>query len=146
MRRQRLGRRRVEGQRSEAPLGGIRVLVVNDQPDGLEMIEHALTHEGAVVQTATSAETAAAALDRQPFDVVVTDVAMPEADGFTLMRRVQSGSPAVRDVPGIAVTAYAGPGDRERVAAGGFQGFLTKPIELDSLIAMVARLARRPAL
>jgi len=134
------------GQRSEAPLGGIRVLVVDDQPDGLEMIEHALTHEGAVVQTATSVETAAAALDRQPFDVVVTDVAMPEADGFALMRRVQNGSPAVRDVPVIAVTAYAGPGDRERVAAGGFQGFLTKPIELDSLIAMVARLARRPAL
>jgi signal transduction histidine kinase/ActR/RegA family two-component response regulator len=124
-------------------LEGLRVLVVDDEPDGRELTHDALVHEGAIVESAASVAAAAAALDLGTFDVVVTDLAMPDADGFALLRRLRADTvPGRRHLPVIAVTAYAGPDHRERVLAEGFQGFLGKPLELDRLIDMVAELAR----
>jgi signal transduction histidine kinase/CheY-like chemotaxis protein len=143
-----------EGRRAPVPartsthesgrLVGTRVLVVDDEPDARELTRDALVLHGAIVHTAPSVDEAMAALQHAQFDVVVTDLAMPGADGFALVRRLrQEGPPHVRALPVIAVTAYARGADRARVMAEGFQGFLGKPLEFDQLTAMIAQIAGR---
>jgi signal transduction histidine kinase len=127
-------------------LNGLRVLVVDDEPDARELAAQALSEHGARVEIAGSVPEALDLLDRSAVDVVVTDLAMPGQDGFAFMHRLrQLGSPRFRFLPVIAVTAYARPEDRERVMSEGFQGFLAKPVEFDRLAIMVAHLARRTA-
>ncbi|HXE79117.1 MAG TPA: CHASE domain-containing protein [Vicinamibacterales bacterium] len=128
------------------PLEGLRVLVVDDEEDSRELTAHALAAHGARVETAGSVRQAIDLLQQRTIDVVVTDLAMPNQDGFSLMQNLRAlGSPRLRFVPVIAVTAYARPEDRERVMAEGFQGFLPKPVEFDRLAVMVAHLAGRTA-
>jgi signal transduction histidine kinase len=127
-------------------LAGLRVLVVDDEPDARELAAHALSEHGARVELAGSVPEALGVLDHSSVDVVVTDLAMPGQDGFALMQKLrQRGSPRFRFLPVIAVTAYARPEDRERVMSEGFQGFLPKPVEFDRLAMMVAHLAGRTA-
>ena len=127
-------------------LDGLRVLVVDDEPDARELAAHALSEHGARVEVASSVPVALRVLDRGSVDVIVTDLAMPGQDGFALMHRLrEQGSPRFRLLPVIAVTAYARPEDRERVMAEGFQGFMSKPVEFDQLALMVAHLAGRTA-
>jgi CheY-like chemotaxis protein len=86
-----------------------------------------------------------AALAAEPSDVLVSDIAMPHEDGYTLIRRVRdSGTTGVAGVPALALTAYGGVVDHQRILASGFQACLTKPIEPRDLTSMVARLATRP--
>jgi signal transduction histidine kinase len=132
------------GSRGPGRLVGTRVLVVDDEPDARELARDALSFHGAVVETAPSVEEALRALEQKPFDVVVTDLAMPDADGFALVRRLrEQGPPHVRTLPVIAVTAYARGADRERVLAEGFQGFLGKPVEVEQLTTMIAHVSGR---
>ena len=96
--------------------------------------------EGAEV--AHSVDEALQVLDQKPFDVVVTDLAMPGADGFALVRRLREGGPLhARALPVIAVSAYARGADRDRVLAEGFQGYLGKPLEFEQLMAMIAHVS-----
>jgi CheY-like chemotaxis protein/two-component sensor histidine kinase len=126
------------------PLEGLRVLVVDDEADSRELAAHALSDHGARVDTASSVSQAMTLLQQKPVDVVVTDLAMPNQDGFSLMHSLRAlGSPRLRFLPVIAVTAYARPEDRERVMSEGFQGFLPKPVEVERLALMVAHLAGR---
>jgi len=128
------------------PLEGLRVLVVDDEDDSRELAAHALTVHGARVETASSVTQAIDVLQQRSIDVVVTDLAMPNEDGYSLMHSLRAlGSPRLRFLPVIAVTAYARPEDRERVMSEGFQGFLAKPVEFDRLALMVAHLAGRTA-
>jgi signal transduction histidine kinase/CheY-like chemotaxis protein len=127
-----------------ARLVGTRILVVDDDPDARELARDALTLHGAVVHTAPSVDEALAALQLEQFHVVVTDLAMPGADGFALVRRLRAeGPPHVRALPVIAVTAYGRGDDRERVMAEGFQGYLGKPLEFEQLTAMIAHVSGR---
>ena len=125
-------------------LDGIRVLVVDDEPDGRLLAHDALARQGALVQTAASVDAAATALAHDTFDVIVTDLAMPGSDGSALLRLLrEAASPDRRSLPVIAVTANARPADRERLLAEGFDGFLGKPLELGKLTTMVAEVAGR---
>ncbi len=125
-------------------LKGVRVLVVDDDPDALAMVREILEAAGADVAVAPSA---AAALDLvgdvRP-DVLVADLAMPRVDGFELIARVRKAADdAIRTVPAAAMTAYARSEDRVKALRSGFQVHLAKPIDPAALTAAVAELAHR---
>ncbi|UJR80060.1 response regulator [Sandaracinus amylolyticus] len=122
---------------------GLRLLVVDDDPDGLELLRVALERAGASVQTATSAAAALAALDASVPDLMVSDVSMPNLDGYGLMRAVRARLGA-RWVPAIALTAHARDEDRWEALAAGFQVHVPKPLDIDELISVIGRLVRRP--
>lgn len=125
-------------------LCGVRVLLVDDQPDAREMITLALGYAGAEVVTAESAQAALETLAQRKLDVLVSDIGMPSEDGFTLIRQVRS-LPAedAGNIPAIALTAYATEEDRRLALAAGFQEHLAKPVEPAELVAAVASLAGR---
>jgi PAS domain S-box-containing protein len=127
-------------------LGGVRVLVVDDETETRELVAMVLAGCGAEVTAAASADQALSALDRVKPDVVVTDLAMPLGDGFDLIRRIRS-RPRERGgaVPAAALTAAAGRDTAERALAAGFEAHVAKPFEPADLARVVARLARRPA-
>ena len=126
---------------SWVPIAGVRVLVVDDEPDARALLRRLLEECDAVVTTAASANEALAALQSQRPDVLVSDIGMPEEDGFTLIRRVRS-LPVEQGgrTPAIALTAYARAEDRVKAVVSGFQHHLSKPVEPMELIAVVASL------
>jgi PAS domain S-box-containing protein len=126
-------------------LDGIRVLVVDDQADERELLYTILTGRGAEVETAESADAALAIIERSAPTVLVTDIAMPEQDGYALLRRVRALPDPHRGLPAIAVTAHARGEDRSRALSAGFQVYLSKPIEHARLVRAVSDLGRRAA-
>jgi PAS domain S-box-containing protein len=125
-------------------LDGLRVLVVDDEQDTREMLKAGLGHCGAEVTTAGSAAEAFAELQKSPPDVLISDIGMPDEDGYALMRKVRE-LPAAQGgkVPAIALTAYARTEDRLQALRAGYQMHVTKPVELTELAAVVASLAKR---
>ncbi len=137
---------RVEGIEPRLPrLDGVRVLVVDDHDDARELIRTVLEQCGADVAVAGSADEALAALERRRVDVLVSDLAMPGADGYELIRRVRAAerTSGGATLPAVALTAYAGTVDRARALAAGFQAHASKPIAPDELASLVHSLARR---
>jgi PAS domain S-box-containing protein len=132
---------------SGRPLAGLRVLAVEDHDDSRELIRTALAERGAEIVAAGSVDEALAVLERDPIDVLVSDVGMPRRDGYALVAALRElerarGRPAI---PAIALTAYAGRDDRDRLLAAGFQVHVAKPIDPDALADTVARaVAARP--
>src|SRR4051812_2033884 len=124
-------------------LDGIRVLVVDDESDSREVMAHALEDSGAVVSVAENARKAMEILEHTEMDVLLADIAMPEEDGYALIRQVRS-SPAGRiaTIPAAAVTAHARDDERRRVLAAGFHLHLAKPFEPGQLTRTVQALAR----
>jgi signal transduction histidine kinase/ActR/RegA family two-component response regulator len=125
-------------------LVGLRALVVDDEEDARVLVESALERESAHVHTAASASAALEYLAHQDVDVVISDLAMPGEDGYTLLRRVRASElQRVRTLPVVALTAYARADDRTRALAAGFQAFISKPVDLDELIATIAHVSGR---
>jgi CheY-like chemotaxis protein len=126
------------------PLSGLRVLVVDDDSDARELLEQTLASAGAEVRlTAEAKEALDALVDFRP-DVLVSDIGLPMVDGYQLMRRIRELDDARGGrTPAIAVTAYTRGDDARRAFLAGFQMHLGKPIDPDTLIAMVANLAGR---
>jgi signal transduction histidine kinase len=125
-------------------LTGVRVLVVEDDLDARDLLERTLAGAGAEVATAASVPAALAALDLRVPDVLVSDIGMPEQDGYDLIRAIRARDPAAGgNVPAVALTALARPDDRRRVLAAGFQIYVAKPPEITELLAVVASLAGR---
>jgi CheY-like chemotaxis protein len=122
------------------------VLVVDDEPDTREMLKAGLGQCGAEVTTVASASEALSEMGKSPPDVLVSDIGMPDEDGYELIRKVRT-LPAVRggSVPAIALTAYARTEDRLHALRAGYQMHVTKPVELTELAAVVASLANRGA-
>lgn len=122
-------------------LAGARVLVVDDQPDARELVGQLLIDCGAIVQTAASAQEALSLFSKEQPDVLVTDIGMPDMDGFELLRRVRTfSSNGEGNVPVIAVTAFARGEDRAKAMASGFAAYLPKPIDRSALLTSVARM------
>ncbi|HWW87963.1 MAG TPA: ATP-binding protein [Vicinamibacterales bacterium] len=122
-------------------LAGRRALVVEDQPDWRELLEMVLTRFGVRVFAVGSVQEALEALDRQPIDVIISDIGLEGEDGLALMRYVREHLPdRRRSVPAIAVSAYAGARDRARALEAGFQKHLAKPVDPGEVIAAVAAL------
>lgn len=122
-------------------LKGIQVLVVDDELDSREFTAMVLEECGAVVVAAASVSEALTAFARSSFDVLVSDIGMPEEDGYSLIGRIrgmkQSG------IPAVALTAYARVEDKSKAIAAGFEMHLSKPVEPAELATVVASLASR---
>jgi PAS domain S-box-containing protein len=127
-------------------LDALRVLVVDDDVDTLEVVKQLLEHAGADVTSATSAEEALVVLQQAPPDVLVSDIGMPGQDGYDLIRQVRKLAPERGGrVPAAALTAFTQSDHRQLALAAGYQLYLAKPIEPEELAAAVARLAGRAA-
>jgi PAS domain S-box-containing protein len=129
-----------DGGRPPLPsLEGLRVLVVDDEHDTLDALATVLLESGAEVRTAPSARRALEILADWMPNVLISDLGMPEEDGYALIRRVRQLPPhAGGSVPALALTAYARVEDRLRVLSAGFQMHVPKPIEPSELIAIVS--------
>jgi signal transduction histidine kinase/ActR/RegA family two-component response regulator len=123
-------------------LDGIRVLLVDDEPDAREVMASALETCGATVMCAASAREALQTLARTDVDLVLADIAMPVQDGYELIRAIRAmPSARLAAIPAAAVTAHARDDERARALAAGFQMHLTKPIDPTALARAVAVLA-----
>jgi signal transduction histidine kinase len=124
-----------------ARLDGLRVLVVDDEEDALALVRRLLTDQGAVVGCATCADEAVDAVEATRPDVLVSDIGMPEVDGYMMIRRIRDLPPERGGkTPAIALTAYARDEDGERAFAAGFQAHVAKPVEPWRIISLVANL------
>ena len=125
-------------------LDGLRVLVVDDEPDTRELLKVGLGRCGAEVSAAGSAGEALALMKAAVPDLLISDIGMPDEDGYALMRRVrQLQAEAGGRVPAIALTAYARTEDRMQALRAGYQMHVPKPVELAELVTVAASLARR---
>jgi signal transduction histidine kinase/CheY-like chemotaxis protein len=129
-------------------LKGVKVLIVEDETDGRELLVAILEEYGARVRAVGSADAALGILegDNDGFvpDVLVSDVGMAGTDGFALVRRLRSRpSERNRALPAIAVTAYANPEDRVRALVAGYQNHVPKPVDANVLAAAIAKLVAR---
>ena len=113
----------------------MRLLLVEDHHDTARTISRLLRSAGFAVTTATDVASASSAADREPFDVLVSDLGLPDGDGYEIMRRVR----AIRSMPGIAMSGYGMNEDRRRSHEAGFSEHLVKPIDLPQLIAAIRR-------
>ena len=122
-------------------LQGLRILVVDDEPDAREVIAAVLGSYGAEVRAGGSTDQGLALLESAPPDVLVADLGMPGRDGYDLIRTIRTGPHAA--LPALALSAYAGDADRRRALAAGYQVHLAKPALPEELAATVALLAGR---
>jgi PAS domain S-box-containing protein len=141
------GARVTDGLSIECPprLDGVRVLVVDDDSDTRQMLKAVLSECHADVITAASVAEAIKEIEQRKPDVLVSDLGMPEQDGYELIKQVrntESADNAAR-VPALALTAYAKAEDRVRALAGGYQVHLAKPVEPAEFVLVVANLAGR---
>jgi two-component system CheB/CheR fusion protein len=140
-----LAARRLEPARHPA-LNGVRVLVVDNEADSRELMRAILAQCGAEVTVAATARAALGALEQASFDVLVSDIAMPEEDGYDLIRHVRAlDAGRGGQIPALAVTAYAKIEDRDKAIAAGYHQHSVKPIEPAELAAAVATLTGRTA-
>ncbi|MBD2082882.1 response regulator [Leptolyngbya sp. FACHB-17] len=123
-------------------LQAVKVLVVDDEPDNLDLIAFVLADAGATVTAVASAGEALAVLPQFRPDVLVSDIGMPEMNGYELARQAQASLPPGESLPAIALTAYAGEADQERALAAGFRVHLSKPVEPVDLIRSIVELVR----
>jgi len=129
---------------SQQLLSGVNVLLVDDDSDTLMLMTTALTRRQANVTAVSSAGEAIQAIAKKRPDVLVSDIAMPDEDGYGLIEKVRLlENGALQTIPAVAITAYAKDEDRERALSAGFQIYLAKPVELAELISVVARAAKR---
>jgi CheY-like chemotaxis protein len=127
-------------------LDGVRVLVVEDDADARELLATILQRCHADVTIASSVQEGIAAFTQRRPDVIVSDIEMPEQDGFSLIRQIRAFSAADGgEVPVAALTAYASPADRMKVLGAGFNIHVAKPVEPAELAVVVASLAVRRA-
>ncbi len=128
--------------RSARELNGLRVLLVDDDEDALQLLSMLLRRHGVEAASATSAAAALAKFEELRPDVFVSDVGMPDVDGYELMRRVRALEAARGGrTPAVALTAYASEGDRLLALDAGFDEHVAKPVEPEALVSTIAHLA-----
>ena len=124
-----------------SPLSGLQILVVDDDADMREFLSFMLEQYGASVITVTSAIAALTALSQSQPNLIISDIGMPEMDGYMLMRQVRSLEPEQGGtIPAIALTAYAGEMDQQQAIAVGFQQHISKPVDPEELVKAIALL------
>lgn len=126
---------------SNSNLRGLKILVVDDHPDSLQMITQLLVSEGAQVRFASSAAEAFELFKQNKPDILISDLAMPNEDGYALIRRVREyEKDKGENTPAIALTAHVMIKERIRTQTEGFQIFISKPIETNELIDAITNL------
>ncbi|MBD2499650.1 PAS domain-containing protein [Anabaena azotica] len=125
----------------EPDLTGMRVLIVDDEPDARELIAVILNQYGAQTLTLTSAKEVLTTLESFQPNILVSDIGMPEVDGYSLMRQIRA-LPATKggQIPAIALTAYAGEINHQQAISAGFQRHISKPVDFDILVRAIAEL------
>ncbi|MFN2578101.1 MAG: response regulator [Pyrinomonadaceae bacterium] len=120
-------------------LNGLRFLVVDDEPDSRELVATILKRCGGQVRCSQSAEDAIRAFKEWQPDLLISDIAMPDEDGFILLKRLRKlRSKRAKEIPAVALSAYASDEDRSLALSKGFQLHLRKPIEPDNLVNLIA--------
>jgi len=122
-------------------LKGLEVLVVDDSEDTAEMVQHLLEIGGATVCAVTSGSEALRIAREREFDVVLSDISMPEMDGFQFLSELRK-LPGKEDLPAVALTGFGRPEDVQRAADEGFYAHLTKPFDLQTLARLLQKLPR----
>ena len=123
------------------PLQGVSVLAVDDDPDMREFVTCVLEQHGAKATVVSSAEDALRALSQNTPDAIVSDIGMPQIDGYMLLQQIRSTTPSQSPlIPAIALTAYAGEYDQQKAIAAGFQLHLPKPVDPDELVKAIAKI------
>jgi CheY-like chemotaxis protein len=120
-----------------AALRGLKVLVVDDDPDSNSVVKALLAARGAEVRTVLSAAEGLAMADQWRPDVVVSDIAMPGEDGVAFLHELRARREAIGNVPAIALTAYGSTADRRQLLDAGFQAHVAKPFDPVHLAAVV---------
>lgn len=124
-------------------LQGLRVLVIDDESDSLEVVSFILSQEGIHVTTVSSAYEALQVLLNLPLDMIISDIGMPEMDGYTLLRQIRTLPPERGgNIPALALTSYAGELNRKQALRAGFSDHIPKPIEPTTLIHKIAQLTQ----
>ncbi len=124
-------------------LNGLRVLVVDDEPDARQLLTITLSHYGAKIMAVGLTFDALVALQEFHPDILVSDIGMPQEDGYTLIRKIRALSQEEGgQIPAIALTAYAQKKDRKQVLSAGFQIYLSKPVNATKLVSVVANLTK----
>ncbi|OUL35110.1 two-component system response regulator [Nostoc sp. T09] len=122
-------------------LDSLRVLLVDDNEDSLILITFILEHNGLQVKTATSVSQALEIIKQLKFDILISDIAMPDVDGYSFIRKIRESSISEqRQMPAIALTALSADESRSMALALGFQSYVNKPVEPTVLLAEIQRL------
>jgi two-component system CheB/CheR fusion protein len=125
-----------------AVLSQLRILVVDDSADTVDMLKSLFEMDGALVSTANSGAEALEIIKRNRFDVILSDISMPGMDGFELLRRLRK-LPGAAHVPVLALTGFGRTEDVDRAEAEGFFSHVTKPIDLSELVEILQKLPAR---
>jgi CheY-like chemotaxis protein len=118
------------------------ILIVDDDDDGLDVLEYVIASEGAAVRKAKSAQEALELLLTWTPDVLLLDISMPDMDGVELLTTIR-GVARLRDVPAVAVTAHAYERDKERSARAGFAAHVSKPYDVGALVGIIGSLVEK---
>ncbi|UBF28922.1 response regulator [Kovacikia minuta CCNUW1] len=130
---------------ADTPLHGIQVLVVDDEADTLELMSFALQQFGATTIAVNSANKALEELSHAKPDVLISDISMPEQDGYMLIHQVREReTESQAPLPAIALTAHTREEDQKKVLSAGFQAHLAKPIDMNLLAEAIVRLLNHP--
>jgi signal transduction histidine kinase/DNA-binding response OmpR family regulator len=130
---------------SKVRLSGLRVLVVDDEDDARVLLQRVLEERGAIVAVAAGSQEALSDLEEFRPDVLVSDIAMPDIDGYHLIRSIRSLPPERGGrTPAIALTAYARAEDSQRAFSAGFQRHVPKPVDFGRLVSLIANLGGIP--
>jgi signal transduction histidine kinase len=125
-------------------LSGVRVLIVDDEPDARDVLRRIVERAKATVETAATVAEARDLMTRIAPDLVVSDIAMPDEDGFAMIQYLRTAPPELGGgTPAIALTAYAREEDRQRTLQAGFAAHVAKPVEPAELIEVIGRVAAR---
>jgi two-component system cell cycle response regulator len=123
---------------------GTRILVIEDNPANMELARYVLEAFGYTVSAAVDGESGLELARAEPPDLVICDLQLPGIDGIEVAKRLKA-QPALSRVPLIAVTAYAMVGDRERVLAAGFDGYISKPLDPQTFVPQIAAFLKSAA-
>lgn len=120
-----------------------RILIIEDNPPSLQLMSYLLEAFGYTVITASDGADGLELARRQVLDLIICDIHLPRVDGYEVARRLK-GHPALSRIPLVAVTALAMVGDRDRILAAGFDGYIDKPIDPQKFSEQVRSLIGRP--
>jgi PAS domain S-box-containing protein len=124
-------------------LAGVRALVVDDEADARDLIQRILQGQGAIVSVAASGADALRILEKTEPEILISDIGMPDMDGYQLIRQIRATERMGQLLPAVALTAFARAEDRKRALLAGYQSHVAKPVDMAELVIVVAGLAGR---
>ena len=124
-------------------LAGVHALVVDDEADTRDLIQRVLEDQGTIVSVATSGAEALRILETAEPNILISDIGMPDMDGYQLIRHIRATEPMGKRIPSLALTAFARAEDRKRALLAGYQSHVAKPVDMAELVIVIAGLVNR---